>query len=595
MNRFTALDSRFTRHSGLLPALTWSVALLALVGQGRILYAADKSPMPPVKFQIPSIVLSDDERARIEQALPDKASVTPHKPRKLLIFDLNVGYPGHRAIAYANWAFEQMGRRTGAFTTVLSRDPAVFEPERLKEFDAVFLNSTVGNLFEDARLRQSLEQFVYSGGGLMGVHGTTVAFIRWSDGRDDWPEFGAMLGGRGAAHRAADEHVFVKLDSPDHPLNRAFGGKDFDYRDEFFRVQTPPYSRDRQRILFSIDTDKTDLTRDGKPVRPERADNDYALAWVRSHGRGRVFYSTIGHNPAVFWDSTMLQFYLDAAQFVLGDLPASTIPSGKLTPARQAEEKLGWRLALTAYTFHKFTLFEAIDKTAQLGLPYLEGLSFQKVSKDIPKDFTPDLSDDELRQIRAKLDAAGVRLLSYYYHRIPGDEAGCRKVFEFGRKMGIEVFLSEPEPQALDTIERFCDAYNICVAIHNHDQKGSPVYWRPEGVLEVCRGRSKRIGACADLGYWMRSGIDPAEAVRLLKDRLLTVQVHDLDQRTFEGQDVPWGAGAGQTARFFGEVQALGLKPLVVGLEYSRNWFDSLPEIKQCKEFYEKTCLELAQ
>ena len=77
-----------------------------------------------------------------------------------------------------------------------------------------------------------------------------------------------------------------------------------------------------------------------------------------------------------------------------------------------------------------------------------------------------NLSDEELKSVRLKLDAAGVRLLTYYIHNIPGDEAGCRKVFEFGRKLGIETFMSEPAPENLDTIERFCDAYDIMVAIH---------------------------------------------------------------------------------------------------------------------------------
>jgi len=152
------------------------------------------------------------------------------------------------------------------------------------------------------------------------------------------------------------------------------------------------------------------------------------------------------------------------------------------------------------------------------------GLSFQKVSQDIPKNFDPQLTDDELKQIRLKLDSAGVRLLTYYIQQIPGDPAGCRQVFDFGRKIGIETFMSEPTPEALDTIEKCCDEYDIQVAIHNHDQQASPLYWQPEGVLKVCQGRSRRIGACGDLGYWLRSGIDPIAAARTLKDRLLTVQ-----------------------------------------------------------------------
>lgn len=121
--------------------------------------------------------------ARIEAALPQKAPAVPKRPRRLLIFDLNVGYGnGHPSIPAANEAFTLMGKRTGAFETVVTRDPAIFERESLKNFDAVFLNNTVGNLFEDPALRQNLLEFVYGGGGLMGVHGTSVAFTRWKEG-----------------------------------------------------------------------------------------------------------------------------------------------------------------------------------------------------------------------------------------------------------------------------------------------------------------------------------------------------------------------------------------------------------------------------
>ncbi len=402
-----------------------------------------------------------------------------------------------------------------------------------------------------------------------------------------------MFGARGANHRDSDEHVIIKLDEPDHPVNQPFGGVDFDYRDEFFRVHEP-YSRDRVRVLMTIDMAKTKI--EGQPRgNCIREDNDYALAWVRQYGRGRIFYCTIGHNPYVFWDPKMLQFYLAATQFALGDLAAPTIPSARLTPAIRAQEKLGWRLGIEAYTFNKYTLFEAIEKTSQLGLPFMGGLNVQKVSKEIPKNFDDKLTDEELKQIRLKLDSAGVRMLTYYIHQIPGDQTDCRKVFEFGRKIGIETFMSEPAPEALDTIEKFCDEYDINVAIHNHGPKLSPKYWQPEGVLEVCHGRSKRIGACGDLGYWMRSGIDPVKAVNTLKERLITVQMHDLNEITAEGHDVPWGTGAGKTEKFIEEIHRLGIKPTMFGLEYSYNWFESMPEITQCIDFFNKTSMRLQQ
>jgi type 1 glutamine amidotransferase len=387
-----------------------------------------------------------EQRQKIEAALPAKAFVTPRKPRRLLIFDLNVNYGGHASIPTANMAFTMMGTKTGAFETEVSKDPAVFKPDSLKRFDAVFFNNTVGNLFEDPALRQSLVEFVYAGGGLMGVHGTSVAFMKWPGAIEDWPEFGIMLGGRGANHKANNEHVFIKVEDPTHPVSQPLGG-DFDYRDEFFRVHEP-YSRDRVRVLLSIDTAKTDMKQTPSLGRVERADNDYALAWVRQYGRGRVFYCGFAHHPSVFWDPKMLPFYLAATQFALGDLPAPTTPSVKLTASIQAQEELNWCLALVPST-HEPTLFELIEKAASLGVLHIGGSNRQKVSRDIPEDFDDRLSHDALRQIRLKLDAAHVRLVTYH---IDGELS--KKAIEFARKMGVDaVTINEGKPLVWDARE----------------------------------------------------------------------------------------------------------------------------------------------
>ncbi|MCL5278971.1 MAG: ThuA domain-containing protein [Planctomycetes bacterium] len=378
-----------------------------------------------------------EQKQKIEAALPAQAFVKPRERRRLLIFDLNVNYGGHASIPTANQAFTLMGAKTGAFETEVSKDPAVFAPDNLKRFDAVFFNNTVGNCFEDPALRQSLIEFVYSGGGLMGVHGTSVAFTKWPGAIEDWPEFGIMLGGRGANHKANDEHVFLKVEDPGHPITQPFGG-DFDYRDEFFRVHEP-YSRNRVRVLLSIDTAKTDMKQTPSLGKVERADNDYALAWVRQYGRGRVFYCGFAHHPSVFRDPKMLQFYLAATQFCLGDLDAPTTPSAKLTPAIRAQEKLGWRLGLVPYpVLPPPPLFATIGQAAVLGLSYVGARSSQKVGDDLRKNFDEQLSNEEMRQIRLSLDQAGVRLLTYRVDRMPSDEDGWRKILAFAKKMGIE-------------------------------------------------------------------------------------------------------------------------------------------------------------
>lgn len=537
--------------------------------------------------QVPS------QQQRIEAAIPAKAFVWPNKPRKLLIFDLNVGYGGHRSISTANLAFKMTGEKTGTFETVISKDPSVFKPESLVNFDAVFLNNTVGNLFEDSDLRQSLIEFVYSGGGLMGVHGTTVAFTRWPGAHEAWPEFGIMLGARGANHRDSNEHVFIKLDDPNHPLNQTFGGEGFDYRDEFFRVHGP-YSRQRVRVLLSIDSDKTDINQGRSRGNCYREDNDYALAWVRQYGRGRIFYCTIAHNPYVFWDSKILQFYLAATQFVLGDLSAPTIPSGKLTPAIRAQEILGWRLGLSPPACGDITLFEAIDKTAKLGLLYTGGCNLQMVSDSISKNFGERLGNDELRHIRLKLDAAGVRLLTYRIDTMPSDEKGFCRLFKFGRKMGIETFVAQPPLNLLNAIEKLCNEYDISLAIPTYCENASAYFEQPRDILEICSGRSRRIGVCANLGSWMRSGIDPVEATRILGDRLMLMEVNDLGELT-GGHDVPKGTGVGRIGPLLEEVHRLGLKPTMFCFEYTHDGENSMLEITRSIEFFNSMSIQLAK
>lgn len=566
----------------MLPPLrraTLAAALLALVTQA---------------WAMPPLAAGPEDAKRIEAVLPAAAPAKPLKPRRLLIFDLNVVYGGHGSIPFANTAFTLIGQKTGAFETVVSRDPAVFQWDSLKTFDAVFFNNTVGNQFADPVLRQNLLNFVLGGGGLMGCHGTTVGFIRWDDrGADDWPEWGAMIGGRGASHTTQDERCLIRVEDPASPLTACFPGN-FEHADEFFRFGGT-YSRLRDRVLLSIDNEASAKLQGVDRIKRFRDDEDYPVAWIRNYGQGRVFYCSLAHSPKDFLNPDLLKFYLAGAQFALGDLPAPTIPSGKLTPALRAQEQLGWRLGVEAYTFHKYTLFEMIDKVQQLGLPYCGGLNFQKVSREINKNLDPNLTPDELRQVRQKLDAAGLRMLTYFYQNIPGDEAGCRKLFEFGRQLGIETFIAEPKPDALPVIDRFCNEYKIKVALHNHAQQASPNYWCADAVLQTVKGLSPMIGAAPDVGYWLRGGLDPITEIRKLGQRLITLQMHDLDVLTAEGHDVPWGTGAGRSKELLLTMHRLGIKPVMIGLEYSYDWLDSMPEIAQTIGFVNELSLDLAE
>jgi hypothetical protein len=271
--------------------------------------------------------LDPADKVKLDVSLPTTAPATPKKPRKLLVLDLNVAYGGHRSIPAENYAIEQMGKSTGAYTAIFDNNLDNLKYPKIKEYDAIVLNNTVGMIFVDPEVREGLARFVREGGGLAGNHGTSHASM-------DWPEFADMIGVRRGVHRANTEKCWIKIDDPKSPITAPFAGKEFEYEDEYFRFPNPPYSRTKLHILLSIDVPKTDMNQGvvhvpGSSV--SRPDADYAVSWLHEYGKGRVFFCILGHNPTLFESPELARFYLAGIQYILGDLAADATPSGPLT------------------------------------------------------------------------------------------------------------------------------------------------------------------------------------------------------------------------------------------------------------------------
>ncbi len=540
-----------------------------------------------------------DNLKRIDRAIPNSAQAIPKKPRKVLVYNLHYVHderrPGHASIPYINYALIQMGERHDLWELTFSEDINDLNRENLKQYDALCFQNTAGVLTYDEELRSSLLDFVYAGGGFIGIHAAGATFAQWPK-YDYFPEFGEMLGGfeSGGHPWKADHWITLRFDDPAHPVNSAFKESYYDVMDEVFQF-TDPYSPNHLRVLNSIDPELTDMD-PSRNMLPERmVEKDFSISWVKRYGRGRVFYTSIGHNDIHAWDPKVLQLFQDGMQFAIGDLKGPTTPTAKLTPAVKAQEKLGWNFGIAAYSFKDNTLFESIEKVDSLGLAYIGGLNVQTVSADIPKKLDHNLTDTEIRAIRSKLNKHGITMLTYFVFDIPGDEAEARKIFEFGKKLGVETFLSEPKPENLDLVEKLCIEYNIKVAIHNHGQRLSPVYMYPEQILEVTKGRSPLIGAACDFGYWARAGIDPYEAIKLLGDRVITMQMHDLHEMSPDGHDVPWGTGVVKLDKILKHLRDNDINPVMFGLEYSRNWDNNIPEISESVAYFNDLTLKLAK
>lgn len=274
--------------------------------------------------------LSDDNRKAIDAAIPARAPATPRQPRRLLIVNLQMRNgaptqgPSYAALAAQNYALEEMGKRTGAYEVVVSNDVEMFRPGRIDRFDAICFCNSLGVLFDDPVLKRSLLDFVASGKGLVGIHDGLATFVQWPQ-YDQWPEFGRMLGGTENGGHPWDGEMSIKVDDPTTALTAMFGTKPFMVKDQAFQLQEPTL-RDRLHVLVSIDVAATPPAR--RPFFKTRVeDKDFPMSWIKSHGKGRVFFSAFGHSDDTFWNPTLLAHFLAGIQYALGDLQADDRPS----------------------------------------------------------------------------------------------------------------------------------------------------------------------------------------------------------------------------------------------------------------------------
>jgi uncharacterized protein len=269
--------------------------------------------------QVQQTTPSAADVARTEAALPDAAPATPAKPRKVLAFGKASGFQ-HGSIPIGTKTVELLGTKTKAFTATISFDAAIFTPEKLAEFDAIVLVSTTGNFLdaqndpaETTKRRAAFESFIKDGKGVVGIHAASDAYY-------DWPEYGKMIGGYFSSHKVGREKIFVTLDDPKSPLNAAFEEKSFEIADEIYRFaplsgqnRKQAYNRTNLHVLLTVDVAK---------FNNEPAGTDLPISWCQPVGKGRVFYTSLGHNNDIYANTPVLKHYLAGIQYAIGDLKA---------------------------------------------------------------------------------------------------------------------------------------------------------------------------------------------------------------------------------------------------------------------------------
>ena len=294
-----------------------------------------------VKYYFPLLILSiflvlnHNSSAQTEQEkamqlapfIPKTASAKPAKSRNILIFNTANSYYHAESILWATKAIALTGEKTDAFSTTVTSNPEVFTAQELDKFDAVILNNAMGKYFgdyaqADAR-KQALINFVQGGKGLIALHATT-AFDNSSKQTEAENTLRQIIGGSLLQHPWNYDElnpITIRIEDPKHPVNVAFGGIDkwvLPFQDEIFQI-TDPFSRDKLRVLLSVSLEET-------PDKGSNPRKDYPLAWIKEFGKGRVFYSALGHSGDTYRNKELLSFLLAGIQFAIGDLKADVIP-----------------------------------------------------------------------------------------------------------------------------------------------------------------------------------------------------------------------------------------------------------------------------
>jgi len=250
--------------------------------------------------------------------------------------------------------------------------------------------------------------------------------------------------------------------------------------------------------------------------------------------------------------------------------------------AQMPENSLGWKLGAQAYTFRMFTFFEALDKIDSCGLKYVEAFPGQAIGGGMEGNMDFKMDEAKRKAILQRAKEKGIKIYSFGVVS-PNTEADWEALFQFAKAMGLENITSEPAPNFLPLVSQLADKYNINVAIHNHPTPSR--YWNPDTVLNAIRGRSKRMGACADIGHWVRSGLDPVECIKKLEGHVIQLHIKDLHEKSREAHDVPWGNGVSNVAGVMQELRRQGFKGLF-SAEYEYNWMNSTPDVTASAKYF---------
>ena len=231
-------------------------------------------------------------------------------------------------------------------------------------------------------------------------------------------------------------------------------------------------------------------------------------------------------------------------------------------------------LGLQLYSLRGYPVDEALQHAKDLGFKYVEFYGGM---------FPTNADPVAIACMKKKVADLGLTISAHGVNKFGGDAAANRKVFEFAQAVGIPTITADPSPEAFESLDRLVKEFDIRIAIHNH----GPTYRYDKviDVLHAIEGHDDRIGACADLGHFIRSGERPTEVIRLLKGRLYGIHLKDFKEMQEKTQGVILGRGHLDVPAVFAALKQVGFPSTgALSLEYEEHPDNPLADIRECMQ-----------
>lgn len=257
-----------------------------------------------------------------------------------------------------------------------------------------------------------------------------------------------------------------------------------------------------------------------------------------------------------------------------------------MTMTAPAETSMPFRMSVQAWTFNKFSAFEAIQKASEAGAGFIELFPGQKLDGKSDATVGPWMNAVQVQSLKAKLAEHKVKAIAFGVTGIDKDYEKAKPLFAWAKDLGIEILNTE-STESMETIEKLVKEFDLKVGFHNHPkQPKNPNYkvWDPAYIYSIVKDRDKRIGSCADTGHWVRSGIKPVDAIKTLKGRIVSSHLKDLHVFSPDGHDVPYGTGVSEITKILAEYKKIGMSGSV-SVEYEFNWNSNVTDVAQCIGF----------